>query len=138
MHTRNSVSSTDNEGCASSATDVSIASVEQLRSLTASKLRLHLKRCPLPTSGNKLTMATQLHQYFCTSVNTTSVNSGDVANSDNAEVPPRDAGSQNNNQQKLVYHEIVRFHSNSPISCSTFTSVYATCKQSTSQCQWRN
>ena len=94
MHTRNLVSSIDNEGGTSSATDVLIASVEQLRSLTASKLRSHLKRCLLPTSGNKLTMATRLHQYFCTSVNMTSADSGDVANSDNAEVPPRDARSQ--------------------------------------------
>ena len=92
MHARNSVSSKDNKGGASSATDMSIASVEQLRSLR--KLHSHLKRCSLPTSGNKLTMATRLHQYFCTSINTTSANSGDVANSDNAEVPPQDAKSQ--------------------------------------------
>ena len=52
MHARNSVSSTDNEGGASSATDVLIALVEQLCSLTASKLRSHLERCLLPTSGN--------------------------------------------------------------------------------------
>ena len=94
MYIGNLASSMDNEGGTSNATDVSIASVEQLHSSTASKLHSHLNRCSLPTSGNKVTMGTHLHQCFCTSINMTSTNSDNVASSDNAEVPPQDFGSQ--------------------------------------------
>ena len=69
LHRGSSASSTDNEVAAPNSTDVSIASVEQLCSLTASKLCSHLKRCLLPTSGNKVMMATYSHQYFRTSIN---------------------------------------------------------------------
>ena len=110
-HTRNSASSVDNDGTVSIATDVLTALVEQLRSLTVNKLRLHLKGCSLPTSGTKVTMANHLHQYFYTSINTPSANSNNSGNSDNVAQPPLDSGSQ---QQTT---ETVLLHSSSLISC---------------------
>ena len=92
--TRNSASGADNDGTVSNATDVSTASVEQLRSFTVNKLHSHLKRCSLPTSGTKVTMANRLHQYFHTSVNTSSENSDNSGNSDNVALPPLDSGRQ--------------------------------------------
>ena len=56
-------------------------------------------------------MATRLHQYFRISINTTSTNSGNVANSNNAKVPPQDTGSQ---QQQSMETSVP--HGNSPIS----------------------
>ena len=87
----NSASGEDNDGTVSNATDMS---VKQLRSLTVNKLCSHLKRCSLPTSGTKVTMANRLHQYLHTSVNTPSANSDNSGNSDNVVLLPLDSGNQ--------------------------------------------
>ena len=68
--------------------DVSTASMEQLRLLSVRTLRTQLKRCSLPTSGNKVTMAARLHNYFHTSQGTP------ILNPNNAVIPPQDPSGQ--------------------------------------------
>ena len=100
--TRDFASSADNDGTVPNATDVSTASVEQLRSLTVNKLRSHLKRCSLSTSGTKITMANRFHQYFHTPINTPSENSDNSGNSDNVALPPLDSDNQQQTTETSV------------------------------------
>ena len=115
--TRNSTSGADNDGTMPIATDVSTASVKQLRLLTVNKLRSHLKRCTLLTSGTKVTIANRLHQYFHTSVNTPSANSDNSGNFDNVALPPLDSGRQQQTTETSVLDGTVLLRTSSLISC---------------------
>ena len=128
---RNSASSTDDDGTVSGATNVSTASVEQLRSLAVNKLCSHLKGCSLSISGTRVTMANRLHRYFHTSINTPSANSDNSGNSDNVAQLPLDSGSQQHTMETSVLMETVLLRSSSLISCRI---CYATCEQSTHGC----
>ena len=68
--------------------DVSTASMEQLRLLSVRMLCTQLKRCSLPTSGNKVTMAARLHNCFHTAQGTP------ILNPNNAVIPPQDPSGQ--------------------------------------------
>ena len=90
----------DNVTQSAAQTALTTASVEQLRSLSASLLRHHLKANSLSSSGNKVVMANRLYSYFHTSGETRSANSSDSvvppqdnrANSDNLVAPPQGNG----------------------------------------------
>ena len=88
--------------------------MEQLHSLSVRMLYTQLKRCSLPTSGNKVMMAAHLHNYFQSTPST-----------------------ENNNKQQKPAHqlettcflsnllinchlEIICFLSNLPVSCQIF------------------
>ena len=86
----------DNVTQSDGQTALATASVEQLRSLSASSLRHHLKANSLSSSGNKAAMANRLYSYLHTSGVTRSADSDDSvvppqdnrANSDNPAAPP--------------------------------------------------
>ena len=59
---------------------LSTATLEQLRLLSASSLRSHLKAHALPSTGNKAAMVNRLYSYFHTSGVTPSTHSGNSTN----------------------------------------------------------
>ena len=88
-HTRNSSFAAGTDGSSHYGSSyMSSASMEQVHSLSTSMLCTQLKRCSLPTSGNKVRMTTLLHHYFHTFQGTPTVNP------DNAVVPPQDPNGQ--------------------------------------------
>ena len=111
-------------------TALSTATLEQLLLLSDSSLRSHLKTHALPSSGNKVTMANQLYNYFHTSGITPSTNSG------NSMAPSDYTTTRNMGQSTTAVSNSVeippasRFRENSDNSTITASSIAAAAQSS--------